>query len=306
MPTLTGCRSNFLFRRFGTVHDSMKFLHQLERRFGRFAVPQLTLVIIVLQVLAYVLTLAPVGDPLEVEGEPIVLRLMLIPQLVMQGEVWRLATFLIIPPFTNIIFAFFSWYFFYLMGTSLEAHWGVFRYNLYLLVGYIATVAVSFLTPEVPATNGFLEGSVFLAFAYLFPNFVIYLFYILPVKIKWLALIAWIGIFLTVVTQDWTTRLMALAAVCNFLLFFGREIIDHMRHGRRHMAQQAARIGAKGPGYFHRCTTCGITDRTHPTMDFRYCDQCAGSCGYCTEHIRNHEHVKTLDTAASSGENGPG
>jgi hypothetical protein len=284
----------------------MKLLKQLERRFQRFAIPQLTLVIIVVQVLAYVLTQLPAGGPLKVEGETVVQRLMLIPQLVLQGEVWRLATFLIVPPFSNIICVFFFWCMFYLMGTSLENHWGSFRYNLYLLVGYIATVGVAFLTPEMAATNGFLQGSVFLAFAYLFPNFEIHLFYVLPIKIKWLALIAWIGICITVFFEDWTMRLMALASVFNFFVFFGREVLERMQYGRKHMARQAARIGAKGAGYFHRCAICGITDRTHPTMDFRYCDQCSGSCGYCTEHIRDHEHVKTLDTAASSGENAPG
>lgn len=284
----------------------MKLLNQLERRFRRFAIPQLTLVIIVLQVLAYVLTQLPVGEPLAVEGETIVRRLMLIPELVLQGEVWRLVTFLIVPPVTNILFAFFFWYIFYLMGTSLEAHWGDFKYNLYLLVGYLATVAVSFLTPEMPASNAYLEGSVFFAFAYLFPNFELHLFFVLPVKIKWLALIGWIGLFLTVAFGDWNTRLMALASVCNFFFFFGREVLDRVKHGRWHMARQAARIGAKAPGYFHRCTICGINDRTHPTMDFRYCDQCVGSCGYCTEHIRNHEHVKSMDTAGRSEENAAG
>lgn len=274
----------------------MKLLHQLERKFQRFAIPQLTLLIILVQVLAYVLTQLPVGEPLEVEGETIVLRLMLIPQLVLQGEVWRLATFLIVPPVTNIIFACFFWYLFYLMGTSLEAHWGNFRYNVYLIVGTIATVAGAFLTPTMPASNAYLEGSVFLAFAYLFPNFELHLFFVLPVKIKWLALVAWIGIFLAVVFQDWNTRLMVFASVVNFLVFFGREIFDRMHYGRRQMARQAARIGAKDKGYFHRCTTCGITDRSHPTMDFRYCDECAGSCGYCTEHIRHHEHVNSMDT----------
>jgi hypothetical protein len=281
----------------------MRLLNRFERKLGHFALPQLTLVIIVTQVLAYVLTQLPLGQPLAIEGEQVVGRLMLIPQLVLQGEVWRLVTFLVVPPMTNILFAFFFWYIFYLMGTALESHWGDFRYNLYLLVGYIATVAVSFLTPGAAASNAFLEGSVFLAFAYLFPNFELHLFFVLPVKIKWLAMIAWIGCFLAVVFEDWPIRLMVLASVCNFLVFFGREIIERMRYGRRQMARQAARIGVKDAGYFHRCTTCGITDRTHPTMDFRYCDQCAGSCGYCTAHIQNHEHVKSMDTVGQSGEN---
>ncbi len=84
------------------------------------------------------------------------------------------------------MFAFFFWYLFYLMGTALERSWGTFRYNVFLLIGYVDTVGVAFIVPDVPANNAFLQGSVFLAFAYLFPDFVMYIFFILPVKIKWL------------------------------------------------------------------------------------------------------------------------
>ena len=274
----------------------MRLLHKLERKLGWFAVPQLTLGWIVCQVLAYVLTqlpgLLPNDLPADAHGAPLIFRLMLIPNLVLQGEVWRLVTFLAVPPITNPLFAFFFWYLLYLMGTALEHTWGAFRYNVYLLVGYLATVAVAFLAPQDPVSNGYLQASVFLAFAFLYPNFELRLFFILPVKIKWLALLTWIGYFLTVVFGDWNSRLPVLASVCNFFLFFGAEVLDRMRAGRRRMATQAARLGVKQQPYFHRCVTCGITDRTHPTMDFRYCSQCVGTCGYCSEHIHQHEHVR--------------
>jgi hypothetical protein len=212
--------------------------------------------------------------------------------------VWRLASFLFTPPCANPVFAFFFWYMFYLMGTALEAHWGAFRYNLFLLLGWLATVGVSFITPEVPASPGFLQGSVFLAFAFLFPDFVLYLFFILPVKIKWLALLTWIGYFLTVVFGDWSSRLLVLASVINFLLFFGERIYARMRFGHRRMLQQAGRVATQDKP-FHRCTVCGITDRTHPDMEFRYCSKCDGQHGYCREHIRNHEHV-VADQSSSS------
>ena len=114
-------------------------------------------------------------------------NIALVPTKVLHGEVWRLVTFLCEPPTNNLVFAFFFWYLFFLMGTALESTWGVFRYNVYLLVGWAATVAVSFIQPEAPASAGFLQGSVFLAFAYLYPNFQLLLFFILPVKVKWLA-----------------------------------------------------------------------------------------------------------------------
>lgn len=274
-------------------------LSRLERRFGRFALPQVTLGLIVCQVLMYG---AAMAKPEVVENA------QLIRQKVLDGEVWRLLTFLAIPPLSHPIFALFFWYLFYLMGSALEHFWGTFRYNVYLLIGYFATVAVTMLTP-LPAGvesfgggNAFLQGSVFLAFAYLCPNFELCLFFILPVKIKWFALATWIGIVVTLLVGDWLMRLTVLTGICNFVLFFGKDIAWHARMGRRRMAAQAARFGHRDrrDEPFHRCVVCGITDKSHPQMDFRYCTQCEGSCGYCIDHIRNHEHVKAAEPAAEA------
>jgi hypothetical protein len=261
----------------------MKPLDKLQKTFGRFAVPNLTVILVVCQILAYVLQFFNPGlaDALE-----------LIPGRVLEGEGWRLVSFLFQPPLTNPIFAFFFWYMFYLMGTALEHSWGAFRYNVFLLIGYLATAGVAFITPDAPASSGFLQGSVFLAFAFLFPDFQLMLFFILPVKIKWLALLQWLGYFYVLAFGAATDQLVVAAAICNFLLFFGKDIFLRVRAGRRHMAQQAQQIKArKGPPPFHCCRICGITDQSHPDMDFRYCSKCAGGCCYCAEHLRNHEHV---------------
>jgi hypothetical protein len=273
----------------------MTLLDTLQRKFGRFAVPHVTVGLIACQVIVYLLAQ---GMPRPEGAEPVEMRLLLIPDRVLAGEAWRLATFLVIPPFGNVVCSFFFWYLFYLMGTALERSWGVFRYNVFLLIGYVATVGVSFLTPDLPSSNTFLEASVFLAFAYLFPDFELYIFFLLPVKIKWLALLTWISYGAVLVFGDWLSRLLVLASVCNFLLFFGKDIVQRVRTARRRMATQAARLTAREPAYYHRCAVCGITDRTHPKMDFRYCSKCAGNHGYCEEHLRNHEHVTAVDTAA--------
>ena len=246
----------------------MSLLDKIERRFRRFALPHLTIGLIVCQVVVYAMAQGQMftagvdaGNP---ERQTVLDRIALVPGKVLEGQVWRLVTFVFEPPTMNLVCAFFFWYMFYLMGESLELSWGAFRYNVYLLIGYLATVAVSFLTPDVPASIGFVQGSVFLAFAALFPNFVIYLFFLLPVKVKWLALLAWIGYFFALVFGTWTTRLLVLASICNFLLFFSKDIIYRMWIARRSMAMQASRIGVKPKPYFHRCTVCGITDRSHP------------------------------------------
>ena len=172
----------------------------------------------------------------------------------LHGEWWRLITYLFDPPRTNAIFAFFAWYIFYLMGTTLETTWGLFRYNLYLAIGYFASLAFAFLcwfatgVPGQAATNGFLYGSVFLAFARLFPDFELQLFFILPIKIKWLALLTWIGYGWTMVAADtWLTRAMVVAAVLELsALLRPRHRAEHETGTSQH-AIPGSRSERRGP-----------------------------------------------------------
>jgi hypothetical protein len=259
----------------------MSLLDKLERKLQRYAIPNITLYLIMGQVFFYAASMTRQFD---------ILRIVLIPDLVLAGEWWRLITFIFIPPFTNPFFIFFVWYLYYLMGTALEGHWGAFRYNLFLLIGYIFTVTASFLIPGSVATNVFFFGSVILAFAALYPEFQLYILFILPVKMKWLALITWIGYGWQLLTGSWETRLLVLASIGNFLLFFGRDILWKIKTGRRKMASQVREISGSKEA-FHRCTVCGVTDRSDPKMEFRYCPECGGR-GYCKDHIVNHEHLK--------------
>ncbi len=260
----------------------MSLLDTLEKKLRRYAIPNLTLYIIAGQVLFFIFALS---------GRFILERVLLIPSLVMAGEWWRLITFLFVPPFTNpMIFIIFAWYLFDLMGSALEGHWGAFRYNLYILVGYIVTVAVTFLFPYSAATNLFIGGSVFLAFAFLYPDFQLYIFFILPVKIKWLALLTWLGYAYEIIFGSWHQRVLVLASISNFLLFFGKDITWRIKTGRRRMSEQARQFSGKKEA-FHTCASCGVTDISHPQMEFRYCSECGG-LGYCKDHIFNHMHRK--------------
>jgi hypothetical protein len=217
---------------------------------------------------------------------------------VLAGEIWRLVTFLCQPPpFSSSlswIWAAFFWYMFYLMGTALEHTWGAFRYNVYLLLGWLATVAVSFLQPDAAASIGFLQGSVFLAFAHLFPDFEFLLFLILPVKVKWLALLQWLGYLYLIVAGTPMTALMVLASICNFLLFFGRGLWSRLRTGRRRITQRAEQA-RRAATPRHTCAVCGVTNLSDPKMSFRYCSKCAGAPCYCAEHIHAHQHVIDAD-----------
>jgi hypothetical protein len=266
----------------------MSLLDKLERRFGRLAVPHVTVGVIACQVVVYALALP---------NPEIMNAITLVPAQVLEGQVWRVLTFLAVPPFTGLTFmslicSFFAWYLFYLMGESLEQFWGTFRYNVYLLIGLVATVGLSFLQPNVPATNIFFQGSVWLAFAFLNPDFELYIFFILPVRIKWLALLTWIGYGFMLIFGDWSIRLLVMASVSNFLLFFAADIVARLKTGRRRIAYQAKQFGLqKEKPYFHRCVVCGITDRSHPQMEFRYCSKCDGAQGYCMDHLHDHPHI---------------
>jgi hypothetical protein len=259
----------------------MRLLDTLDKKFGRFAPANLTVYLIAGQTVFYVLYMSGKLDRSATRVTA---------DLLSGGEWWRLPLFIFDPPLSNPFFAFFAWYLFYLMGSALEEHWGAFRYTIFLLIGCVVTVAASFLTPLYPISNAFIGGSVFLAFAFLYPDFILQIFFILPVRIKWLALITWLGYGYLVLFGGWHSRLQVLASICNFLIFFAGDLVWLVKSGRRQMARQASQLSRRDEAVFHRCAVCGITDKSHPKMDFRYCPDCVGQCGYCQDHIHDHPH----------------
>jgi hypothetical protein len=264
----------------------MRLLDRLERKFRPFAVPNLTLIIIMGQVLAFI-----VG-----QGNPRIFeQMVLVPRLVLEGEFWRLGSFCFaVHPESNLLLFFIAMMVFHLLGSTLERTWGTTRYNLYLLSGYVATVSVAFIYPDQVTTNMFIGTSVFLAFAWLFPDYVFHIMFILPVKVRWLALLAWIGLIYALIVGDMQTRLFVLAGIANFLLFFGRDIILRLRSkGRR--IQRMAQVAAEARTPKHQCAVCGADDKSDPTLEFRYCSKCAGAPCYCENHLRDHEHVGIPD-----------
>jgi hypothetical protein len=269
----------------------MSLLSRLQPKFGRFAVPNLTVILIFGQVLLYVANQFNAAN-----GVDIVERVRFYPEKFLAGEYWRAVTFLFEPPSSNLLFAFMFWYLFYLFGTTLEVSWGTFRYNVFLLVGYVASVATAFALhfslggANLPASSGFLYGTVFLAFARLYPDFVLQILFVLPVKVKWLALLQWIGYAVGFLFGTWMVRAMIAASVANYLLFFGRDLWQELWHGHRRMRFQARVMGSQ-QRIVHKCRTCGLTSDDAPQVQFRYCSKCEGDCCYCAEHLQNHEHA---------------
>lgn len=258
-------------------------MKKFERKFGRYAIRDLTLYLVGGQGLALVLGLIMPG---------LLSNIILVPDAVMEGQWWRLLSFMFTPPSGNPIFAVFALYLLYFMGGSLENQWGAFRYNLYVLIGGLMTAALAFVFPYAVATNVYITGSIFLAFAYLFPRFEIMLFFVLPVQVKWLALLTWLYYGFNFIVGDWSERLMITASIANFLLFFGKDIFYNARYGHRKLQKQRS-AAANRDKALHVCTVCGITDKTHREMDFRYCTKCEPPVAYCTEHLGNHPHLRT-------------
>ncbi len=253
------------------------WLNKLERRLEPFAISNLTIYIVIAQTFVLLTALLQAID---------VNQLVLVPALVQAGQIWRLLTFIAIPPGFGI-FAAFALYLFYLYGNALEQYFGVVRYNLFLLVGYLLTVALAFVSPTALATNLFLGGSVFLAFAFLNPDFTLHLFFILPVKIKWLALITWVLYAFTFVTGGATEKLGVLAATGNFLLFFGKELVQRVKTGQRRVQQRAQRERMRDAAAepMHTCSVCQRNSNTAPDLGFRYRTEGDQEVCYCEEHL---------------------
>jgi len=269
------------------------WLDKLEKKIGKYCIKNLMLYITVLNGVVFILQyLAPEAD--------FVGKLTLVPSLVMQGEVWRLVTFLFIPMTFRPVWILFSLYFYYLIGSSLEREWGSFKFNVYYFIGVLGTIAGAFLGGL--GTSAFLNLSLIFAFAYLFPNYQIVIFFFLPVRIKYLALIyaAWLVFIFAFIPI--IGLITVLGSAVNFILFFWKDIYYRLRFNRRaYMSQKEFKEKIPKIHVMHRCTICGITDVEDRKMDFRYCVECDGDYEYCMDHLYNHEHVKA-DAQANKGD----
>ena len=196
-------------------------LNKLERKFGRFAIPNLMSIILVGMVVIYCADILITFNP-DAEA-PVSSLFDFRRERIFSGEVWRLITFVFLPPDVGILFAVFEFYFIWLLGVGLENRWGSFKFNIYFLIGMLSTMAVGFWVGY--AVNYYMILTLFLAFAYLFPNFEVLLFFFIPVKIKWLGLIEGLALLITFIVGGWVMKLFLLASVLNFVVFFGKDLV---------------------------------------------------------------------------------
>ncbi len=198
----------------------MKLLNKLERKIGRFAVPNLMLAIVMGMFIVFIVDLTfpqiSLWSYLYFDRD-----------LVLSGQVWRLLSFIILPPQSSIIFIIFSLYFYYMIGSALENEWGSFKFNVYYFVGIVGTIIAGFISGT--SVNSYLNMSLFLAFAVLYPNYEILLFFFLPIKVKYLAYLDGLYFIISLITGDWNIKAAIIASLINFFLFFGGDFIRFIK-----------------------------------------------------------------------------
>lgn len=205
----------------------MKWLDRLERRMGRHYIPNLMKWLCLGMLGVFILEYLPLQKSAWY-------LLYFDRNLILRGEVWRLITFIFLPPGDSPLWILFSLYFYYFLGTSLENHWGSARFNIYYVIGVLGNILSGFLTGV--ATNAYLNTSLLLSFAVLYPDMEFNLFFFLPVKVRWIGG-AW-GVYLIyqLVVIPWAYKVALVLSFLPFILFFGKRAWLQLRmDGRRVM-----------------------------------------------------------------------
>ncbi len=296
-------------------------LTAIEKKIGRFALPNLTLKLIICYVIGYILYYIP--------GLNKVLTYMTLdPYQIVHGQVWRLVSWILMPPAgSNLFFTVITLVFYYSIGSTMERVWGDARYNLYILSGLLLTIVGAFLcmglaylfypaytSPETAPTffayiaSGFsiyyVNMSILLAFAATFPDNMVLLFFVIPVKMKWLGVIygVWLAAeaFTGLMSGSFWAFFPIAASLINFAIFFfaGRGAAYRPSEIKRRNAfksevkrarESTKHMTPKGIAR-HKCAICGQTELDNPDLEFRFCSKCNGNYEYCQEHLFTHQH----------------
>lgn len=281
----------------------MKFFNQIENKLSKYAVKNLSL---------YLTALYSVGLLINVLDKSLYSTyLMLDPHLILQGQVWRIITWLMYPAAGDVLFSFVMTYLYYVLGTALENKWGSFRYNLFIFSGILAHILAAFIVyAYIGSRFGYIGGiyyvtpmhlnmSIFLAYTLLDPDSVFLLYFVLPVKAKYFSIVYiameaygfWKGSMLE--------RIIILLCLLNVVVFFAlsrnwkRIKPDEIRR-RYDFKRDAEKPAVKIIPFAtkHKCHVCGRTERDGEELEFRYCSKCNGNYEYCQEHLYTHIHIK--------------
>jgi len=296
----------------------MKSRGSFERKFGKYAIRNLSLVLIICYAFGYLF---------EMIYPSFLHYLYLNPyEIVFHGQVWRLFTWIVVPPSSFDFFTLIMLYFYYSIGTTLERTWGTYRYNVYIFSGALFTILGAFLLlgytlifqKDVMAVPAITEGyfmlvssmfstyyvnlSIFLAFAATFPNMQVLLFFFIPVKVKVMGIIygaillyqfiAGYGEGAEMLTV--ANRFVIAASLMNFIVFFltSRGKIHMTPRQVKRRTEFKREIRKTSNITKHKCAICGRTEETNPELEFRFCSKCQGNYEYCEDHLFTHTHVK--------------
>ncbi len=309
----------------------MKFLNRLERKVGRYAIPNLMKYMVVLYAAGFLLDMFAPGfyeSWLALDVYPI-----------LHGQVWRLFTFVLQPPSSNPIFVLIELYMYYSIGTALEQMWGSFRFNVYYFSGLLFQIVAAFLFYGVCCLvlgGGLLpipsfgvgsmyqvNRAMFLAYIVMVPNATFMISFLIPVKAKWLGIIYGILMGYEVIQYIrmgiayggslgflYYGRAVAIViSALNFLIFFmmtrNYRRISPSEMKRRAQFRKKMNdakwesgnvVEFRGRNVItrHKCAVCGKTELDDDTLEFRFCSKCDGNYEYCSEHLYTHTHVKRV------------
>lgn len=285
----------------------MNWLDKLERKFGRYAIHNLMYYIIILYAVGFVFQMI---NPSFYYN-----YLSLDAAAILHGQIWRIVTFIIQPPSSSLLFIIIVLYFYYVLGSNLERTWGAFRFNVYFFSGMlfhvIAAIIVYLLTGlSLPLGTSYLNLSLFFAFAAMYPDLEFLLFFMIPIKAKWLAVIDGLYFGYTVLQAFLpaygggyygilykANALAAVVSILNFVIFFlcSRNMKPYSpkeRMRKQQFKQKMRPTNHYAGGARHRCAVCGRTELDDPNLEFRYCSRCNGDYEYCQDHLFTHTHVK--------------
>ena len=283
-------------------------MSNFEKKFGKYAIRNLSLVLILCYVAGYII---------EMINGDFLLYLTLNPYAILHGQIWRLFTWLIVPPGSPNLFTIIMLLFYYNIGNSLENTWGTYRYNVYLLSGMLFTILGSFLWMgvqyileggNIPAAYAsllfsygsiyfstyYINMSIFLAFAATFPDIQVLLMFIIPVKVKWMGILYGLLLVYDLFRGSFIIRVAIGSSLLNFVIFFitSRSRIHMSPKQIRRRAEFKQDIRKNSRITKHKCAICGQTDEDDPSLEFRFCSKCNGNYEYCQQHLFTHTHVK--------------
>lgn len=284
-------------------------MSNFERKFGKYAIKNISLMLIMCYAVGYLINLV---------NPNFLSYLTLNPYEILHGQIWRILTWIVVPPETsNLFFVLITLYFYYSIGTTLERTWGTYKYNVYLISGMLFTVLGSFLlmaycylfngdlitllgakqffaAVSLFFSTYYVNMSIFLAFSATFPESQVLLMLIIPIKVKWLGIVYGGLLILEFIRGSAYSRFVLAASLLNFVVFWVTSKSHmHMTPKQVKRRQEFKREVKKNTGVTkHKCAVCGRTEVDSPALDFRFCSKCDGNYEYCQEHLFTHQHVK--------------